>query len=244
MSILLYLSLKPSSTSEVSALAMTPGEHRYEFLSRDLAPVIAVAPGQDESGASPLTPPPLAWGSSCSSSVPGCSIIHMASTVMFWASTSPRAPGIKTYNRSTICRGNLVMPRHRHVMTHRSFVTQDELVGSILRTFKILGRKNKSTSWLFLEYNLFTLTSCICKWTTMGRLLQIDWPVASRALVIWRREKPISNRGTAIAGGGGDVDSLLLGSDRAEGNNNDIIIIGVRRLNTVSKDEKSKTELY
>lgn len=63
--------------------------------------------------------------------------------------------------------------------------------------------------------------------------------------MIWRREKPISNRGTAIAGGGGDVDSLLLGSDRAEGNNNDIIIIiGVRRLNTVSKDEKSKTELY
>lgn len=65
--------------------------------------------------------------------------------------------------------------------------------------------------------------------------------------MIWRREKPISNRGTAIAGGGGDVDSLLLGSDRAEGNNNDIIIIGiigVRRLNTVSKDAKSKTELY
>lgn len=62
--------------------------------------------------------------------------------------------------------------------------------------------------------------------------------------MIWRREKPISNRGTAIAGGGGDVDSLLLGSDRAEGNNNDIIIIGVSRLNAVSKDEKSKTELY
>ena len=33
--------------------------------------------------------------------------------------------------------------------------------------------------------------------------------------MIWRREKPISSRGTAIAGGGGEVDSLLLGSDRA-----------------------------
>lgn len=59
--------------------------------------------------------------------------------------------------------------------------------------------------------------------------------------MIWRREKPISNRGTAIAGGGGDVDSLLLGSDRAEGNNNDIIIIGVRQLNTVSKNAKCQS---
>lgn len=40
-------------------------------------------------------------------------------------------------------------------------------------------------------------------------------PVASMALAICRREKPISNRGTAIAGGGGEVDSLLLGSDKA-----------------------------
>lgn len=36
------------------------------------------------------------------------------------------------------------------------------------------------------------------------------------ALAICRREKPISSRGTAIAGGGGDVESLLLGSDNAE----------------------------
>lgn len=41
-------------------------------------------------------------------------------------------------------------------------------------------------------------------------------PVASNALVIWRKEKPISSKGTAIAGGGGDVDSLLVGSDSAE----------------------------
>lgn len=33
--------------------------------------------------------------------------------------------------------------------------------------------------------------------------------------MICRREKPISSSGTAMAGGGGDVDSLLLGSDRA-----------------------------
>jgi len=38
--------------------------------------------------------------------------------------------------------------------------------------------------------------------------------------VICLREKPISNRGTAMAGGGGDVESLLLGSDRAEGKRN------------------------
>ena len=42
--------------------------------------------------------------------------------------------------------------------------------------------------------------------------------MASRALVIWRREKPISSSGTAMAGGGGDVDSRLLGSDRAAEN--------------------------
>jgi predicted transcriptional regulator len=35
------------------------------------------------------------------------------------------------------------------------------------------------------------------------------------ALAICRRENPISSRGTAIAGGGGEVESLLLGSDRA-----------------------------
>lgn len=39
--------------------------------------------------------------------------------------------------------------------------------------------------------------------------------MASRALVICRREKPISSSGTAMAGGGGEVDSLLLGSERA-----------------------------
>lgn len=39
--------------------------------------------------------------------------------------------------------------------------------------------------------------------------------MASSALVICRSEKPISSSGTAMAGGGGDVDSLLLGSDRA-----------------------------
>lgn len=44
------------------------------------------------------------------------------------------------------------------------------------------------------------------------------WPVASRALVICRREKPISSSGTAMAGGGGDVDRRLLGSDRAAWN--------------------------
>lgn len=38
-------------------------------------------------------------------------------------------------------------------------------------------------------------------------------------MVICRREKPISSSGTAIAGGGGDVDSRLLGSDRAAQNN-------------------------
>lgn len=36
------------------------------------------------------------------------------------------------------------------------------------------------------------------------------------ALAICRRENPISSKGTAIAGGGGEVDSLLLGSDKAE----------------------------
>lgn len=36
------------------------------------------------------------------------------------------------------------------------------------------------------------------------------------ALAICRREKPISSKGTAIAGGGGEVESLLLGSDKAE----------------------------
>lgn len=36
------------------------------------------------------------------------------------------------------------------------------------------------------------------------------------ALAICRRENPISNKGTAIAGGGGEVESLLLGSDKAE----------------------------
>lgn len=41
-------------------------------------------------------------------------------------------------------------------------------------------------------------------------------PVASMALAICRREKPISSKGTAIAGGGGEVESLLLGSDKAE----------------------------
>lgn len=88
-----YLSLKPSSISEASA--MSPGEHRYEFLSRDLPPVEAVAPGQEESEPSPPSTPLLPLGSSRSSSVPGCSIIHMANTVMFWASASPRAPAGK-----------------------------------------------------------------------------------------------------------------------------------------------------
>lgn len=41
--------------------------------------------------------------------------------------------------------------------------------------------------------------------------------MASRALVICRREKPISSSGTAMAGGGGDVDRRLLGSDSAVG---------------------------
>lgn len=36
------------------------------------------------------------------------------------------------------------------------------------------------------------------------------------AFAICRRENPISNKGTAIAGGGGEVESLLLGSDKAE----------------------------
>lgn len=36
------------------------------------------------------------------------------------------------------------------------------------------------------------------------------------ALAICRRENPISSKGTAIAGGGGEVESLLLGSDKAE----------------------------
>jgi len=40
--------------------------------------------------------------------------------------------------------------------------------------------------------------------------------VASMAFAICRRENPISNKGTAIAGGGGEVESLLLGSDKAE----------------------------
>lgn len=38
--------------------------------------------------------------------------------------------------------------------------------------------------------------------------------------MIWRREKPISSKGTAMAGGGGDVDSRLLGSERAGVNMN------------------------
>lgn len=38
------------------------------------------------------------------------------------------------------------MPRHRHVMMHRNFVIQEEKVGNVLRIFKTLGRKNKSTS--------------------------------------------------------------------------------------------------
>ena len=41
-------------------------------------------------------------------------------------------------------------------------------------------------------------------------------PVASMALAICRRENPISSKGTAMAGGGGEVESLLLGSDKAE----------------------------
>lgn len=40
-------------------------------------------------------------------------------------------------------------------------------------------------------------------------------PVASMAFAICLRENPISNSGTAIAGGGGDVESRLLGSDKA-----------------------------
>ena len=56
--------------------------------------------------------------------------------------------------------------------------------------------------------------------------------MASRALVIWRREKPISSSGTAMAGGGGDVDSRLLGSDRAAANNqhreSNVVISGIQ----------------
>lgn len=47
-------------------------------------------------------------------------------------------------------------------MMHRNFVIQEEKVGNV-RIFKILGRKNKSTFLLFLEYNLFTPTSSILK---------------------------------------------------------------------------------
>lgn len=37
--------------------------------------------------------------------------------------------------------------------------------------------------------------------------------------MICRSEKPISRSGTAMAAGGGDVDSLLLGSDKAAEDN-------------------------
>ncbi len=40
-------------------------------------------------------------------------------------------------------------------------------------------------------------------------------PVASKAFMICLSEKPISNSGTAMAGGGGDVERRLLGSDNA-----------------------------
>lgn len=40
-------------------------------------------------------------------------------------------------------------------------------------------------------------------------------PVASKAFMICLSEKPISNSGTAMAGGGGDVERRLVGSDNA-----------------------------
>lgn len=52
-------------------------------------------------------------------------------------------------------------------------------------------------------------------------VFQLNWyysyrlPVASIAFAICLRENPISSKGTAMAGGGGDVESRLLGSDKA-----------------------------
>lgn len=45
--------------------------------------------------------------------------------------------------------------------------------------------------------------------------MQYRSPVASIAFAICLSEKPISNNGTAMAGGGGEVESRLLGSDKA-----------------------------
>lgn len=64
----------------------SPEEQRNELRSANLPPAEAAAPVHESAA------PPLPRGSSRSSSVPGCSIIHMARTVMFWASASPRAP--------------------------------------------------------------------------------------------------------------------------------------------------------
>lgn len=66
--------------------------------------------------------------------------------------------------------------------------------------------------------------------------------------MIWRMEKPISNRGRAMAGGGGDVDSLLLGSDRAAAkigihlqNHTDILYAGLSTDLTACKTGRKGT---
>lgn len=46
-------------------------------------------------------------------------------------------------------------------------------------------------------------------------VLDMEVPVASKAFMICLSEKPISNSGTAMAGGGGDVERRLVGSDNA-----------------------------